>query len=200
MSKIKYHFTPEQDDQIRRLYQNEVGIKAVAYKGPVRDLADKFGMPRRRISKRAVELGILPMQKKAPPWTEEELKILGRNAHLTNRIIQKKLEGAGFHRTEIGILLKRKRMRYVSNLKAQNVGMVAECFGVDRRTVVRWIQKGWLKARRRGTDRTDSQGGDYYFIRDKWIRDFVIGSVAVIDFRKLDKQWLVNILTGNFAY
>lgn len=175
-------------------------MKSVAYTGPVRDLADKFGMPRWRVSRRAVELGVLPVQKKEPPWTDEELKILERNAHLTTKIIQKKLINAGFHRTEMGILLKRRRMRFLSNLKGQSAWMVAECFGVDQKAVVRWIQKGWLKARRRGTDRTDIQGGDYYFVRDKWIRDFVINNVEVIDFRKLDKHWLVNILIGNFVY
>jgi len=70
----KYNFTNEMDDQIRKLYQDKVGMKSVAYKGYVRDLAIKINMPRWRVSKRAVELGVLPVQKKEPVWSDEEKK------------------------------------------------------------------------------------------------------------------------------
>ena len=60
MPNKKYHFTPAMDDRIRRLYQDKVGMKSVAYKGYVRDLATEFGRPRWRISRRALEIGVLP--------------------------------------------------------------------------------------------------------------------------------------------
>lgn len=195
MSAKKYNFTAEMDDRIRRMYLNDVGMRSVAYKGYVRDLASEYGMPRWRVSKRAVELGILPIQQKEPVWNDKELSILERNAHKTPANIQIHLRGAGFHRSQQGIYLKRRRMRFLKNLQGQSCRSVAQCFGVDDHVVTRWIKKGWLKAKKRGTERTEAQGGDHWFIKNKWIRDFIIDSVAVIDMRKVDKYWLIDLLT-----
>jgi len=187
------------DDQIRDLYLNEVGIKAVAYSGPVRDLAAKFNMPGWRVSKRGNELGILPMRKKEPDWCEKELEILERNAHLTPRIVKKHLRRAGFPRTEQGISIQRKRLHISRNSMDGYTGRsLAECFGVELHTVTRWIAKGWLKARRRGTARTPQQGGDEWYITDTEVKKFIMGYVEVIDFRKIDKIWCVSLLTGEY--
>jgi len=192
----KYHFTPEMDEQIRKIYQTEVGIKAVAYKGPVKDLAKKFGMPRWKVSRRALELGILPVGKKAAPWTENEMAILERNAHLTPAVVQKYFKKAGYSRTVQAIMIKRKRNHISRNSMDGYTGKeLAECFGIDGHAVARWIARGLLKARRRGTARTPQQHGDEYYIIDKWVKDFIIKNVVIIDFRKLDKYWLVDMLT-----
>ena len=190
--KTKYVFTPEVDDQIRKLYQNKVGMKSVAYKGYVRDLAEKLNMPRWRVSRRAAELGLLPVQKKEPVWAEKELKILERHAHKTPPRIQIHLKKAGYQRSQQGIFLKRKRMRFLRNLNGYSARSVALCFGIDDHSVVRWVEQGWLKAKRRGTERTIN---DHYLIKNKWIRKFIKENVAVIDFRKVDKYWLVDLLT-----
>ncbi|MBW2607721.1 MAG: hypothetical protein JRD05_08810 [Deltaproteobacteria bacterium] len=193
---MKYSFTAEMDEQIRRLYLNDVGIKPVAYKGPVRDLALKFGMPRWRVSRRALELGILPVQKKEPNWSEKEIKILEHASQYTLQVIQRKLKAAGYSRSQMGILLKRRRMRFLNNLKGYSAESVAMCFGIDSHAVIRWIENGWLKAKKRGTNRTARQGGDQWYIKDKDIRDFIIDSAAVIDIRKVDKYWLIDLLAG----
>lgn len=195
MSAKKYNFTSEMDGRIRLLYLNDVGMRSVAYKGYVRDLAADFGMPRWRVSRRAAELGIVPVQKKEPVWSEKELKILERNSYKTPVNIQIHLRIAGFHRSQMGILLKRKRMRFLKNLNGQSSRSVALCFGVDDHVITGWIKKGWLKAKKRGTERTEAQGGDHWFIKNKWIREFIKESVAVIDIRKVDKYWLVDLLT-----
>ena len=106
----KWVFTPEMDEQIKSLYRDKVAIKATAYSGPVKKLADKFGMPRWKVSKRAVELDLLPVQKKEPVWSETELWILKQCAHRSPQIIQKYLKRAGYRRSEQGIRIKRKRM------------------------------------------------------------------------------------------
>lgn len=41
-----------------------------------------------------------------------------------------------------------------------------------------------------------AQGGDIYFIRDKWVRDFILAYIAEIDIRKVDKYWFVDLLAG----
>jgi len=193
----KYFFTPEMDEQIRRIYQTEVGIKAVAYAGPVKALAAKFGMPRWRVSRRALELGLLPIGKKDAPWTEQELEILERYAHLTPPRVQIRLKNAGFHRTQQAIQVKRKRSHISINSADGYTGReLAECFGIDAHSVMRWIANGLLKARKRGTARTPQQGGDEYFIKDKWIRDFILSNVPLIDIRKCDKYWFIDLIAN----
>lgn len=48
--------------------------------------------------------------------------------------------------------------------------------------------RGWLKARKRGTNRTSAQGGDSWYIKDKDIRGFIVDSIAVIG-PEDEKKW-----------
>ena len=192
----KYIFTQEMDEDIRRLYQREENFKQNMYKGPIKKLAERFGMPRWRVSRRALELGLLPVQKKEPPWSETELWILKNSAHRSPATVQKYLRRAGYHRSIQGIMVKRKRMHIsLTTMNGYTSRGLARLFGVDSQVIARWVNNGWLKARRCGTGRTEAQGGDIWFIRPEWVREFVIANVAVIDFRKLDKYWLVEMLT-----
>lgn len=196
MSAKKYHFTPEIKEQLRKIYLTEVGIKPVADRGAVKDLATKTGIPRWKLSRQAREMGLLAKQKKEPPWSDRELRILHSSAHLSLDRIQIHLKKVGFKRSTQGIYVKRKRMRFMANLNGQSATSTAMCFGVDVKVITGWIKKGWLKAKRRGTNRTAIQGGDIWWIKDMWIKDFIISSVAVIDIRKIDKYWLVDLLAG----
>jgi len=186
----KYVITPEMHIKIKQIYQTMTG------NGEVRDLAAEFGLPRCKITRYAIKQGWIARQKKEPDWSERELKILSNSAHLCPERIQKNLKIAGFSRSATGIVLKRKRMRFLSNLKGHSARNVAECFGVDETCISGWIKKGYMKAGRRGTKRTSRQGGDQWFIKDKWIRDFVVNYTAVIDFRKIDKYWITDLLAG----
>lgn len=187
----KYIVTPEMDAAIRRVYLNNTGD------GEVRDLAKRLGLPRWKVTRHAINNGYVAKQKKEPDWTEKELQILKNAAHLSLRRIQLRLKSHGYHRTETGIFMKRKRMRYLKNLKGQSMRSLALCFGVDAHTIKIYIKNGLLTGKKRGTDRTEAQGGDMWFIKDRDIRDFVINNVAVVDFRKIDKYWLVDLLAGN---
>ena len=186
----KWAITPDMHDEIMAVYQGDTGD------GQVRDMAIRLGLPRWKVTRCAIDNGWTAKQKKEPDWSEKELKILERNAHLTPSVIQRRLRKYGYHRSEVGIVIKRKRMRFLQNLNGHSARTVSECFGIDIHSVARYIEKGWLKAQKRGTYRTAAQGGDIYYIKDKWIKDFIIENVAVIDFRKVDKYWLVNLLTG----
>lgn len=195
MGRRKYSFTPEMDEEIRRCYRERVGIRATRYLGPVKALAEKMGLPRWRISKRAVELEILPVQKKEPDWSDTEIWILKKCAHRCFARIQIYLKRAGYQRTIQGIRMQKKRMKLSRNtMDGYTANSLSLCFGTDVHTVMTWIRKGWLKAEKRGTARTPQQGGDEWFIRPEWVRGFIKKNVAVIDFRKLDKYWLVEML------
>ena len=80
-------------------------------------------------------------------------------------------------------------------MDGQSVTKLAMCFGVDVHSVSRWIKEGLLKAQMRGTQRTERQGGDIYYIRDQWIRDFIKENIGLIDIRKVDKFWFVDVMS-----
>jgi len=58
--------------------------------------------------------------------------------------------------------------------------------------VLRWIEKGLLKASKKGTKREN----DEWHIEDRHIRQFIVENVGIIDIRKVDKVWFVELLTG----
>ena len=75
---------------------------------------------------------------------------------------------------------------------------VAEGFGIDSHSVcvLKWIQDRLLKAKKRGTKRTElhGEGGDIYYIKDKDIRQFIIENIEIIDLRKVDKFWFIDVM------
>jgi len=186
--KKKHFFTAEMDADITKTYQEGVGIRSKRHTGYLKGLSQRIGIPPWRISKRAVELGILPTQKKEPNWTDRELKILELNSHLSLSRIKVNLKKYGFARTEQGIYQKRKSMRFVLALNDYNVASIAMCFGVDAHTVKRWIERKLLKSQKRE--------GSRYYIKRLWIKKFIVENVSIIDFRKIDKYWLVDLLTN----
>ncbi len=192
--RVKYVVTEEAHATIRRAYQGDTG------NGQIRDLARSLGLPRWKVTRYAIEQGWMNRSSREPDWTERELGILERSAHRHPTVIQRHLRKAGFHRSETGIVLKRKRMRFLRNIDGHSATDVAECFGIDVHTVTRWISRGYMKAKRRETRRTAIQGGDIWYIKDEWIRDFVVNTVSEVDFRKVNKFWLVDLLAGGKDY
>jgi len=186
---VKWPFTPHMNAVIRETYRTETA------NGTVNKLAATFGYPRWAVSKQARTIGAYEVRCKEPDWSDVELRVMSNNAHLTPERIQRALRLAGFKRSIAGIILKRKRMRMPANLKGQSANTLSECFGIDPKAITAWIKKGWLKAERRGTHRTERQGGDMWFIRNKDLRQFIIENIGVIDIRKVDKFWLIDVLT-----
>lgn len=190
--RLKYIFTEFQDSLIRQLYREKYNPQ----RAEVAKLAVHLMVPRWRITKRAREIGALEPRIKEPSWSQQELHILELNALYTPERIQIRLKTSGFKRSITAITVKRKRLKLARQHVKGSARAVAECFGVDPSTVAdKWIRKGLLKAAKRGTARTPQQGGDEWFVKEKDIREFIIENVGIIDFRKIDKFWLVNILT-----
>ena len=189
---VKWPITPEIHEQIKRVYQESTG------NGEVQALAERLGYPRGRISHYAENQGWIAKQSKQPNWTEKELAILESNAHLSPGVISAKLRKAGFVRSRTAIAIKLRRMRFLKNLAGDSATRVAEGFGVSIKVVLDWIKKGYLLAERRGTERTASQGGDHYFIREAWVRELVLQHPELVDLRKVDKFWFIDLLAGNW--
>lgn len=187
--------TPEIDAQIRAEYQ-----KPQLKKGQIEAFAARIGWPRWAVSRRAIALGVVSPRKKEPDWCDKELQLLEQWGHKTPLVIKKKLRASGFHRSETGILLKRKRMSLTAAYleHGYTASKLAEAFGVDIKSVTGWIEKGWLSAGRRGTVRKPQQGGDMWWIKATDVRAFILDSVEVIDLAKVNKSWFVDIVAGRY--
>jgi hypothetical protein len=178
------------DSIIRRTFQTNPD------KGAVQSCAATVGRPRWWVSKRALALGLVAPRFKEPMWTDIELDLIAEQAHKPPKALRKILAARGFQRTETAIIVKLKRLGIdSSDPNHLNANQLAGAFGVDRKTVGLWISKGLLKAKRREKTATD----DFWWIHRRDVRAFVVDNVAIIDLRKVDKFWLVDLLAERAA-
>jgi hypothetical protein len=88
------------------------------------------------------------------------------------------------------------RLRIKQNLDGYSACSLASAFGVDVHKVCRWIQRGLLQAKPRGTARTDKQGGDTWWIPMAAVRHFVMRAPEEIDLARVEKFWFLDLVTG----
>ncbi len=187
----KYPSNPRIDEAIReayrqfRNYNNRTALTA---------LAKRIGWPKHRVNGRGCELGLA--RAKELYWSEEETAIVAKWGHLTDKAIQTKLQNAGFARTLTAVHLKVKRLRIKKNLDGYSATKLAEAFGVDPKTVTKWINRGMLQAERRGTHRTDKQNGDTFWITNESVKTFVQRYPDEVDLAKVEKWWFLDLVTG----
>ena len=188
----KYHFTLAMDEEIRRAYHFFLDYNN---RRAIGACARKLQMPRWAINRRAALLGLARI--KEPAWTVDETAILERWGHLTDAVIQRKLKSAGFHRSVNAIHLKVKRLHIRQNLDGYSANALALAFGVDGHKITYWINRHMLKATRRGTARTESQGGDTYWITHNAVREFVLKHPDEVDLRKVEKWWFLDLVSAS---
>ena len=190
----KYVFTAQIDQRIREIYLHHHNAKS---RPGIRKLADQVGIPHWALKKSARELGLARTKEK--PWSEPELAILARYAWMSDERIRLKLKAAGYARTVTGVHLKLKRMRFKCDPSFYSGKGLAQALGIDSHVVTRWIKTGHLRAQRRGTARSEQQGGDTYVIREKDVRRFVLDHPTEIDLRKVDQLWFLDLITNGFV-
>ena len=156
--KRRYTPTAEIDAVIREGYRKQRQGDRSALTAASRQL----GWPRDAVCKRGAEMGIT--RAKERKWSAREEDVLERFGHLTPGGIQKQLAVAGYRRSVAGIQVKMTRDRIKQNLNGYSANSLALAFGVDVHRILHWIRRGMLGATRRGTDRTQSQGGDTWWI------------------------------------
>jgi len=193
-SRRRYVFNDQIDQLIREIYLCSRHAKT---RPGIRLLAKKVGMPHWALKKRARELGLA--RTKELPWTERELEILARYAWMSDERIRLKLKAAGYARTVTGVHLKLKRMRFKHDGNFYSACSLAQALGIDPHAVTRWIKSGHLKAKLRGTARTEQQNGDSYLIQAKDVRRFVLDHPTDIDLRKLDQLWFLDLITNGLV-
>ena len=137
----KYVFTPEMDEELRYTYSINTDSKP-----RLTSLAKKFNMPRWALYQRALKIGAVQSSQQKRPWTDEEMEILEKHAPYGPQAIRKRLQKAGYQRSMASIVLKRKRMRLLSNLKGMSASLCAEFLGIDLHWVLNYVRQGLLKA------------------------------------------------------
>jgi len=193
-SRRKYVFTEQIDQLIREIYLIHRDAKT---RPGTRLLAKKVGMPHWALKKRARELGLA--RTKEQPWSESELGILARYAWMSDERIRLKLKAAGYARTVTAVHLKLKRMRFKHDGNFYSANGLAQALGIDSHAVTRWIKSGYLKAKFRGTARTEQQNGDIYLIHEKDVRRFILEHPTDIDLRKVDQLWFLDLITNGLV-
>jgi len=194
LSRRKYIFTDQIDQLIREIYLNHRDAK-MCHGIPL--LAKRVGMPHWALKKRARELGLA--RTKELPWSERELALLARYAWMSDERIRLKLKAAGYARTATAIHLKLKRMSFKHDGSFYSANGLAQALGIDSHAVTRWIKSGHLKAKRRGTARTEQQNGDIYLIHEKDVRRFILEHPTEIDLRKVDQLWFLDLITNGLV-
>lgn len=157
-----------------------------------REIARRLAVPPWIVSKWAGDLGVRRVKEK--PWTSEQVAFLERNVSTMGwKRLSRELG-----RSVCAIKLKAKRLRCGKIVRdGYTAHMLTGLFGVDHRAIERWIGRGWLKARRRRTDRTPAQGGDAYFITDRSLRRFICKHPDEIDLRRVDRFWFIDLAFGS---
>ncbi|MDG3006437.1 hypothetical protein [Paludisphaera mucosa] len=163
----------------------------------VKELARQLDEPRWVVSDRCTRLGLTRPRKKEPKWTAAEDELMKRVPLHDPDKCSEIFRAHGFTRTATAIMVRAKRInlsrRNTETFSARSAALV---LGLDNKTVSEYCLKGIIKSSRRGTKRLPQQGGDAHSIERADLRQFVIEHLELIDFRKVDKFALVDLLVS----
>ena len=140
----------------------------------------------------ATKMGI--MQDKSPDWTDREIEILTEMIHQYSPItIARRL-----HRSLNAVVVKSNRLGLKRRFRDgwYTKKDVCEIFGVDHKWIGRRIDNGELKALPNNGCSPQKDGGSYWRIKEKDLRDFIVGHSIELTSRNVDLFTIVNILTG----
>lgn len=192
MSARKYFPSEDELQLIRRYYDGTT----TATNKIMRLLDHRY--PRWYVKRKAREMGLVRCPR-MPDWSEEEVEYLHK--HFPNKgfiAIQnglKRLNG-GKLRSVTAIALKKKREHINKRSDGFTMRMVEELLGADHHKIEAWVNKGWLKDGRKGTNRTPAQGGDMHHFEAVNLRDLVINHYEEIDLRRVEKFYFIQLVAG----
>jgi hypothetical protein len=184
--------TPGIDAAIRRAY-------ASGKFGAARRCADACNRPRWWIVARAKELGLRQLKTQhGKPWTDRERGVVRAAAHLPVGEIKARLKASGYRRTPAMILALMAREKIEATRDRPLSGsQVAELMGVDINTLTRHIGGGRLIAGRAGE--VTPNGSAQYLIEPVELARFIIKHPQMIDLRKVDPVWFIDLLAHHAA-
>lgn len=192
----KYPLPEGFEAELREVYENRVRMERPSSKyAPAAELAKKYGIPRWKVSRCAMLLGLTATtRRKMPPWSEAELQLLSKSSHLTPHAIAARFRRAGYVRSEAAIVIKLTRTGARALADVYTSREVSDIFGVDSKVIRKWIGENCLAAERRGTARVGTQLGDIWNITTEAIRQMIKHYPELVDFRKIDKYFVARLL------
>jgi hypothetical protein len=180
-----YRLTPEREAYLRTHYiPSERGISI--------RIAAVLRVPKWKVCRWAAELGLARKYDEERNWRPEEVAFL--EEHIGSRTpawIAKRLK-----RSLTAVTVKAKRLR-ISRRDGRDwytAHQVAEAFGVDPTTVIRWIGKGWLQATTHGQDHPDRHC--MYQVTYKAMARFVREHRGAYDLAKVDQLFFLDLVFG----
>lgn len=152
-------------------------------------LEKRLMAPRWKIKRWASQLGVT--RTRDPRWTKQEEMYLETNLHrMSIRAIAEKLG-----RSQTAVRSKAVSMGMNKHTDGYTMRSLAQALGCTANAVARWIERGWLKGRRRQTDRLH----DVWHFSDKDVRDFIRRHPEEIDQRHVNWLWVVDVLCGGLC-
>ncbi|MHB8772981.1 MAG: hypothetical protein ACYC7J_18455 [Syntrophales bacterium] len=194
MGKQQKYFPTDEEKKV--LYDHYDGTTLKINK-IVRLLDKKY--PRWYIRNLAKKLGLARV--KEPDWSPaEEVYVEENYPRMGLKALQGGLRRMGYRRSTTGINLKIKRLGMTRDMD-DGFTMHGLCdllfAGQDMcKAIRRWIELGWLKAKRRGTLRKESQGGDMWYVSPDWVRAFILAHPDEIDLRLVEQLALIRLIAG----
>jgi hypothetical protein len=191
MSARKYFLTPGELHVIKDYYDGST----LRLNKIMRLLGSKY--PRWHVQRKAAELGLA--KPKPAVWSEKEEEWLHENFPRKGyQAIQASLRriNGGIWRSPCAILLKAKRLHINKRSNGLTMRMMEDILGQDHKTISTWIERGLLTATRKGTARTEIQGGDMWHFEPKKVRDFIIANPEKVDLRRVEPVSFIHLVAG----
>lgn len=150
-------------------------------------LGRKLGRSKGSVQVKATLLGIV--RQKPLRWSEQdEAWLRDHFSRYSWAALAKKLG-----RTETAIKLKADRLGIGRRDSAEwDATAVAAIFGIDRNSVLRWIDRGWLRAEK--NKHLGSMGS--WQIKPEAVRRFVQEHPSAFDVRKVDQISFIDLMLG----
>jgi hypothetical protein len=154
------------------------------------DMARRFDVPEWVVKRWAQELGLARTKEK--PWSKQEVAYLCEWMGRRNPVVIAR----HLRRTTTAVIVKSKRLKLSRVLEGYTLRQLCEAFGEDHHKIHRWIDSGMLRGSRRGTARTETQGGDMWLFKDKDIVHFIRTYPLAFNLRKVDQLWFLELTLG----
>lgn len=184
-----YKLTPEREAYLRTHYHPSV-------RGISHRIAGVLQVPKWRVCRWASEMGLTGPSTKGPDWSPKDDAFL--EEHLGTRTvgwIAKKLK-----RSTTAVVVRAKRLS-ISRRDARSwytARQVAEGFGVDGKTVTRWIDAGRLEAKHEGQDYPDGRPAAWRIEHDA-VRTFIQFHPTAFSLAKVEPVWFLDIVFTSAA-